>query len=185
LRPTSLWKTIYLTRLSQPKSDRLIYRAMLRSKPRRIVELGLRQGQRALRLIDAATRYVPREEIRYIGIDPFEDRTAEQGPGLTLINAHRLLKSSGARIQLIPGNPLDALIRSANHLGAVDLIIISRDGSQETEPGPQFWSYLLRLLQPDTMVFQEKLIDGRGPGIQQISHQDIRSRTAAPRRLAA
>jgi hypothetical protein len=157
---------------------------MFRQQSRKIVELGLGMAQRAARMIDVAARYAPREEIHYIGIDPFEDRSAAETPGLTLINAHRLLKPTGARIRLIPGNPWEALIRSANHIGPVDLLIISADGRQ-SEPFPQFWSYVPRLLHPKTVVFREILTDGGAKGIEEVDYQDLIGKAAALRVRAA
>jgi hypothetical protein len=184
LRPTSLWKILYLARFSKPKSDRLIYRTMLRQKPRRIVELGLAHGQRALRLIDVAARYLPREQIHYIGIDPFEDRSAGEGAGLTLLQAHRLLKASGARIQLVPGNPWETLIRMANHLGPVDLLLISGDVPQD-ERHAGGWFYVSRLLHDKTVIFRDVPASGEGLALQAIDRRDIAAWAAVPRRRNA
>jgi hypothetical protein len=184
LRPTSLWKTLYLSYLSKPNSDRLIYRTMLRRQPRRIIEMGVRRGQRALRLIDAAARYAPRDKIHYIGIDPFEDRSADEGPGLTLIQAHRLLKPSGARIKLIPGNPWDALLRSANQLGPVDLLIISGN-ALKAEHHSGDWFYVPRLMHEKTVVFRETPAQGGGNALHEVDRQDIIAWAAAARRRKA
>src|SRR3972149_7327058 len=117
LPSTSRIKIIYLLYLSKPSSDRLIYRAIIRQKARRIVELGIAEGNRALRMIDAAARFAPRSEIQFVGMDPFEARSETDGPGLSLISAHRVLKPSGAKIKLIPGDPLNNIARMANDLG--------------------------------------------------------------------
>jgi hypothetical protein len=178
LRPTSRLRAIYLAYLSKPSHDRLIYRTMLRLMPRRIVELGVGLGNRALRLIDIAARYAPRKDIEYIGIDPFEDRTATDLPGLSLIAAHRLLKSSGARIKLVPGNPWEALVRSATLLGPVDLLIFSA-GDRLVEQMPQFWFYVPRLLHEKTAVFREIAAPEGEKTVQSIEHRDILEWAAA------
>jgi hypothetical protein len=144
----------------------------------------MREGQRALRLVDVAARYAPRHEIHYIGIDPFEDRSADEEPGLTLIQAHRLLKPSGARIKLIPGNPWDALLRSANQLGPVDLLIIS-EHALKAEYHSGDWFYVSRLLHEKTVVFREVPACGGGNALQEIDRQDIIAWAAAARRRYA
>src|SRR3972149_208521 len=116
LHRTSRWKMFYLSYLSKPSSDRQIYRAIFYIKPRRILELGIAQGRRALRMIDAAARFNDPSDIQYTGMDRFEDRAEADGPGLSLIAAHRILKPSGARVKLIPGDPLRSLARAANDL---------------------------------------------------------------------
>ncbi|MBN2578010.1 MAG: hypothetical protein JXB10_03385 [Pirellulales bacterium] len=180
MQSKSHWKVFYLTYFSSPSSDRIIYRTMLRRQPRRIIELGLGLGQRALRLIDVAASYAPRGEVQYIGIDPFEDRLPADRPGLTLISAHRLLKSSGARIKLIPGNPGEVLIGRANHLGPVDLMIISTDERQADPFGP-LWFYIPRLLHEKTAVFRDISTDDGKKVLQEFDHRDILA-WAAPRR---
>ncbi len=109
--PTSRWKTFYLAHLAKPAADRLVYRAILRDKIGRMVELGIGDGSRSLRMIDAAARHADRQNIHYVGIDSFEGRNPADGPGLSLIEAHRLLKLSEAKIKLIPGDPCEALAR--------------------------------------------------------------------------
>src|SRR3972149_3651854 len=113
LHRTSHWKMFYLSYLSNPSSDRLIYRTIFHKRPRRILELGIAEGRRALRMIDAAAHFNQRSDIKYIGMDRFEDRTETDGPGVPLITAHRLLKRSGARIKLLPGDPLRSLAYAA------------------------------------------------------------------------
>jgi predicted O-methyltransferase YrrM len=185
LRRTSFWKVAYISYFSKPSSERLIYRTMRSQQPRRILELGLGLGRRALRLIDVAARYVPRQEIQYIAIDPFEDRPAGGGQGLSLIDAHRLLKSSGARVKLIPGDPWEVLVRSANHLGPVDLLIFSAD-DRRAEQYPEFWFYVPRLLHEKSAVFRESAAVEGQKLIQRIGRQDILAwAAAAPRRRAA
>jgi hypothetical protein len=184
LHTTGYWKLIYLSHFSKPSSDRLIYRTVHRQPPRRIVELGIGIGTRALRLIDIAARHVSREEIQYTGIDPFEDRVAKEGPGLPLIIAHRLLKRSGARIQLIPGNPFEGLIRSANLLGKVDLLIISNH-YQQVQQLKRLWFYVPRLLHEKTIIFLETLAAEGEKAVQRIDHRDIHTWAVAYSRKAA
>ena len=74
-------------------------------------------------MIELASRFHPVGEICFTGIDLFEDRPAGQGVGITLRDAHRTLKATGARIRLMPGDAHEGLARVANGLGKVDLLL--------------------------------------------------------------
>jgi hypothetical protein len=171
LQPTSRWKIFYLSHFSNPASYRQVYRAILQNKTRRILELGITDGARALRMIDAAARHNLRSDIQYIGMDSFEDRVETDGPGLSLIDAHRVLKRSGAKIKLIPGDPLRNLARAANDLGQVDLLIISPQA--ETERLSRIWYFVPRLLHPQSRIFVEQIAPGGKKAFQAVSPHEI------------
>lgn len=168
---TSRLKILYLLHLSKPSSDRLIYRAIVREKVRCILELGIAEGNRALRMIDAAARFVPRPEIQYVGMDLFEARTQTDVPGLSLITAHRVLKRSSARIKLIPGDPLNNLARMANDLGQFDLLIISPHFKADHMKSA--WFFVPRLLHARSLVFMESKLPGGISAIQAVSRRAI------------
>jgi hypothetical protein len=153
LPTTSRWKTFYLTHLAKPAADRLVYRTILQDKIGRIVELGVGDGSRALRMIDAAARHNDRHNIHYIGVDSFESRSPAEGPGLALIEAHKLLKQSEAKIKLIPGEPCEALARSANSLTNIDLLLIAIP--LEAERLEWMWYFVPRMLHQRSLVLQE------------------------------
>jgi len=171
LQPTSRWKIFYLSYLSNPSSDRLIYRAIVQKKPRRILELGIADGRRALRMIDTAARFTDRSDILYIGLDRFEDRGSTDDAGLPLITAHRVLNRSGARIKLVPGDPLRSLARAANDLGQVDLLIISPQ--TETERLNKVWYFVPRLLHAQSQIFVEQKLPGDKKTLQAASPREI------------
>lgn len=122
-------------------------------------------------MIDAAARFTPRSEIQYIGMDRFEERGETDGPGLTLITAHRVLTRSGARIKLIPGDPLRSLARAANDLGQVDLLIISPQ--PEAERLSRVWYFVPRLLHAQTRIFVEQILPGGEKSLQAVSPREI------------
>ena len=129
---TSRLRLLYLCYFSKPAFDRPIYRAIRRYHARKIVEVGVGDGHRAVRMIEAAHRASPSLDVHYVGMDPFEARTEPSGRGLSLKAAHQLLSgkrgrgscSAGVRVQLVPGNPSDGLMRMANSLGKIDLLIV-------------------------------------------------------------
>ena len=87
-RPTvaglSRLRLFYLLHLSKPASDRLVYREIRRLKARKVVELGLGAGQRAVHIIEVLKEFHEVRDIHYTGVDLFEARTAADGPGISL-----------------------------------------------------------------------------------------------------
>jgi hypothetical protein len=147
----------YSRYLSKPQSDRPIYRAIQDCHARRIVELGIATGERALRMIDMAKLASPGEEIQYVGVDPFEGRSEADGPGLTLKAAHQLLRRDGVRVQLVPGDLGDALARVANSLGKVDLLIVP--AALEAAAFARTWFFVPRMLHEQSLVFVERTLE--------------------------
>ena len=117
-------RLLYLCYFSKPAADRPVYRAIRRHNARKIVELGVGNARRAMRMIEVAKRTSSPQNIHYVGMDLFEGRAGSGGPALSLKAAHQLLRATGVRVQLVPGNPAESLIRLANSLGKVDLLIV-------------------------------------------------------------
>jgi len=168
----------YAAYFSKPASDRLLVRMVRKHRPRSIVELGVRSSERSVRLIRMATTYAD-GDIRYTGVDLFEQRPPEQ-PALTLKGTHRLLKQTGAKVQLAPGDPFMALARYANMLSNTDLVVISKD--QDEEALNRAWFYLPRMLHEKSLVFQEET-KGDKTRFVQIPTESIQ-RQASTRRAA-
>jgi hypothetical protein len=139
--------------LSKPQSNRPVYREIRRCHARKIVELGVATGQRAVRMIEVAKLASPGQEIHYIGVDPFEGRSEADGPGLTLKAAHQLLRRDGVRVQLVPGDPAESLVRVANSLGKIDLLIVP--SALELASFARMWFFVPRLLHEQSLVFVE------------------------------
>jgi len=148
-----------------------------------MLELGIGFGERATRMIEAAARFHPREEIEFTGIDLFESRSSADGPGVTLKLAHRLLKSTGARVLLLPGDPMAALSQGANAIGQVDLMVVS----SRLDPGSlaAAWFYVPRLLTPQTQVFLEETVAGGKVAVRPVERAEIETWAAVTRRRAA
>lgn len=144
-------RSLWLTRLSKPAAERVLYRHVLASRPRRILEMGLGMLARTERLIEAAAAASP-TEIAYVGIDRFESRSLNDPPGVSLKQAHRKLHGR-ARVQLVPGNVDSALARSCNHLGVFDLVVIS--AATDERHLARCWFFLQRITGPQSAVFVE------------------------------
>ncbi len=172
----------YLAYFSRPSKNRVLYRAIRRGGVSHILELGMEQGLRSVRMIDIATQTQTVQPVRFTGIDLFE---MAAGGGMSLKAAHCRLQATGARVRLVPGDPFSALANAANHLGPCDLIVIG--AAQDGESLAKAWFYVPRLLKPTTRVFLEQASgDGSSTRFELIDHDEIRRLAqAATRRIAA
>ena len=176
-------KIFYLCHLSNPASDRAIYRLLQQGGVRKIAELGIGTGTRALQMVEVAATRVPRHEIRYTGLDLFEARSQTDGPGMSLKAAHRSLRATGATIQLTPGDPLGALARIANTLGKVDLLIFSACMPMNQ---PESWWFVPRLLHDQTKICIEQRVANGQTTLRWTSPDEVhRFAATANRRRAA
>jgi hypothetical protein len=145
-------RLLYLCYFSKPIADRPVYRAIRRHGARKIVELGVADAVRARRMIEVARRTsAGGSDVHYVGMDLFEGRPATDGPGLSLKAAHQFLRAAGARVQLVPGNPFDGLIRLANSLGKVDLLIVPAE--LDSQSYGRMWFFVPRMLHDRSLVF--------------------------------
>jgi hypothetical protein len=175
----------YLSYLSKPISDRLLYRVILRRRYKSILECGIGAAVRALRMIEAATFHVPPDQVQYTGIDLFEARGDSSGGNVLLLKeAHRLLKATGARIRLLPGDPFSALARAANTLLGTDLVVISAD--QDPRSVAHAWYYLPRLLHCGSQVYLEEAQRPGKTGIWRlVPPEELEALASARRRQVA
>ena len=147
----SFAQAVYLTTFCTPKCDRTLYRGVTRTKPRRIVELGVGDASRASRLLRLAARYHPGTTIEYTGIDLFEARP--QGESLSLKQAYRHLSRTGASVRLVPGDVAPALARTANVLTETDLVVIDATDDDLAKA----WFYVPRMLHDKTVIARYEL----------------------------
>ena len=143
---------------------------------RSIVEIGVGLGGRTERLLEIAGWRAESLPLTYTGIDLFESR--RDGEPLTLKQAHRELRRSGARTRLIPGDPLTALSRAANALTGTDLLLIAAD--QDPDALAQAWRYVPRMLHAGSLVFQQ--VPGPAPTSctwRQLGPADVRTLAVA------
>jgi predicted O-methyltransferase YrrM len=183
LSTLSRLKYLYLAYFSKPVGDRSLYRLIRRRKVKRILEIGMGPAARSLRMIGLAAREAPGEAIRYVAIDLFEARAAEQ-PRRSLKETHTLLKPTGAQVQLIPGEAAAALSRAANSLQNMDLVLISADHDDPSLAGA--WFYLPRMLHAGSAVVRESRDAQSGATLRTVlAPAEIEARAAVPRRHRA
>jgi hypothetical protein len=152
-----LFRRLWLTRLSKPAAERVIYRHVLQSPPRRIIELGLGLLGRTERLLQTVTAATAADAVHYVGLDRFEGRTPTDPPGVTLKEAHRRLTKL-ARVQLVPGNVDTSLARLCNHLGVFDLVLIAAETDERHLE--RCWFFLQRITSAGTTVLLESRMAG-------------------------
>ena len=152
-----LFRRLWLTRLSNPAAERVIYRHVLQAPPRRIIELGLGLLGRTERLLHTVTAATAADAVHYVGLDRFEGRTPADPPGVTLKEAHRRLTKL-ARVQLVPGNVDTSLARLCNHLGVFDLVLIAAETDERHLE--RCWFFLQRITSAGTTVLLESRMAG-------------------------
>lgn len=164
-----LFRRLWLTRFSQPARERPLYRHVLRTPPKRMIELGVGTLARTERLLGLLRSAHPDGEVHYVGLDRFEGRMPDDPPGVTLKQAHQRLHGL-ARVQLVPGNVDTSLSRLCNHLGAFDLVLISADND------PRYldrcWFFIQRIVTPQTAIFAESGV-GRGAAWNPVSKASV------------
>ena len=176
----SLVRSSYLLYFSQPAADRVLFRAMKGRAIRSIVELGVGLGGRTERVLEVAAWKTDPRQIRYAGIDLFDSRPTGQ-PRLSLKQAYRDLRASGAKVRLIPGNPYSALATMANALVGADLVLIG--SGLDGESLALAWRYFPRMMHPLTLVFQQQGGAGTGKEIwRPVTHAQIETLAAAASR---
>jgi hypothetical protein len=152
LSATQFLRSSYLFYFSKPAADRPLYKALHGKPLRSVVELGVGKGERTKRLFEVLGWSAGGEQIRYTGIDLFEARPDKSG--MALKQAFGVLKQEGVKLQLVPGDPLAALGRTANMLSGTDLVIVGAD--QEPHSLARAWKYLPRMIHADTLIYQQE-----------------------------
>lgn len=173
---------LYFAWFSRPAGYRPLYRLLRRGGIHKILEVGMTDTSRTLRMVELAV--ASGQAITYSGVDLFEMRPATGRAGWTLKEAHRRLAASGVKSRLAPGDPFTALARTANSLGALDLIVISAD--LDPDSMSKAWFYVPRLLHDATRVFIEQRDEKGEPSLRPIQRAEIEQlATSGVRRRAA
>lgn len=103
-------------------------------KPYSLVELGTWNGNRAIQMIQEATKYHPTDEILYQGFDLFEEQTGEQfrrelsKAGWERDLVQRRIEATGVNVELIAGNTKNTI----EDLNDADFYFIDGGHSEET-----------------------------------------------------
>ncbi len=148
----NLFKYLHLAYFAKPAAARPIFRTIRKIRAGHLVAIGLSDGELVRKMILFARQETARPQVRFTGIDQFELRPDCESH-VSLKQAHRLLHTTGARVQLVPGDPLTALARCANSLLDTDLVVIRAD--QLGDAMQRAWFYLPRMLHAESLVLVE------------------------------
>jgi hypothetical protein len=170
-------KYLHLAYFSKPVAERTVYRTVRNIRAGNIVGIGIGSGHLARKMIQLASDFTPRPQVRFTGIDLFEMRTDTTGT-LSLKQAHRFFAPLKARIQLVPGDPYSALARIANSVPDVDLVVIRSD--QDPESLERAWFYLPRMLHANSVVLVEQMnVDGQPVRYDELDLTAVRTKSAS------
>lgn len=122
----NLFQSLYLIHFSKPIEDRPIYREVAANRPKRIAEVGIQRGVRTQHLLELAIRYCKSPgEVEYFCSDPFEGRNIEDGSGLSLRKAHRLLNLLDVRCRPFPSEPEQGISQITKVAQDIDFLVIA------------------------------------------------------------
>lgn len=129
-----------------------------KNKCRKIMEIGVADGENAKTMMTAATGNFSPAEVEYYGFDIFEgDRIAQ---------VRQKLAETGCRFALFKGDTVITLPKHVKILQSMDLIFI--DGGHSYETVRSDWTQSKRLMHSETAVFfhnydysgVKRLVDG-------------------------
>lgn len=174
---------VYLAWFSQPKGARALYRLVAKKRVASVLEIGLVDVRRSVRLLELAARRAG-EGLRFAAIDQFEMRPPEHGSPLPLKEAHRQLRGTGAQARLLPGDPYSALARGANGLGTFDLVIVA--ACQNDDCLARAWFYVPRLLHERSQVLLEQVDEsGKLTGYKTLTRAEVETLAQPPAKRKA
>ncbi|MBM3281257.1 MAG: class I SAM-dependent methyltransferase [Candidatus Harrisonbacteria bacterium] len=139
-----------------PKRYRNIYRILQKTRPKRIMEIGVWTGERSIRMIETLKKYYAADAIDYYGFDLFEDLSDEQlvsevsKKPPTKAQIQEKLEKTGANIHLFKGNTLETLPRETQSLPKMDFVFL--DGGHSLETIENDWKYVKELMHEKTVV---------------------------------
>ena len=110
---------------------------------RRIMEIGVFDGDNARRMVEAASQRVLSADVEYYGFDFFT--------GSSLHDVAAKLKGTGCRYQLFKGDTVDTLPATAPSLPLMDVIFI--DGGKSFTEAQSDWECSKPLMHRGTAVF--------------------------------
>ncbi len=114
-----------------------------KNRCKRILEIGVFNGDNALSMVEAAVKASPPEEVEYYGFDFFESSMLHQ--------VELKLGKTGCKFKLFRGDTLDSLPRAVKSLPKMDLIFI--DGGKSYREASSDWECSKTLMHEKTAVF--------------------------------
>lgn len=154
-----------------------------RCHPRNIMEIGTWNGGTAIKMIEAAAKFTPVENITYHGFDLFEqmsedlytEELSKRPPSMGTVQ--QLLETTGAKIHLYKGNTNEVLPEVLPKLQAMDFVFI--DGGHSIQTIANDWDEISKYMHAATVViFDDYWADRTDAGcklvVDNISVKDFR-----------
>jgi predicted O-methyltransferase YrrM len=110
---------------------------------RKIMEIGIYNGENARSMVRAAAKNTPPEEIEYYGFDLFSHYSASR--------VGRKLDETGCRYTLVEGDTVETLAEAVETLPKMDVIFI--DGGKSYREAKSDWIHSARLMHDGTGVY--------------------------------
>ena len=110
---------------------------------KRIMEIGVYNGENAVSMIDTAVKIHPADEVEYYGFDFFSSYNTER--------IGKKLEALGCKYRLFKGNTMDTVPEAAKFLPLMDLVFI--DGGKSYREAVSDWEGSSRLMHERTGVF--------------------------------
>ncbi len=120
---------------------------------RKIMEIGVYNGENARSMVEAAIQNIPPHEVEYYGFDFFSHYSTSR--------VGRRLDEMGCRYRLYKGNTRDTLIEAVKTLPKMDLIVI--DGGKSYREAMSDWENSSLLMHDGTGIFVHN-VDFSGVG---------------------
>ena len=117
-----------------------------RRRCKRIMEIGVADGENARKMVTIASEIFPKGEVEYFGFDTFgwkDDSKMKQ--------VRKKLESIGCQIKLFKGDSVKTLPEVLKHLPMMDLIFI--DGGHSYTTVKSDWNNSKSLMHHETAVF--------------------------------
>lgn len=137
-----------------------------RNKCRKIMEIGVANGENARNMVMVAIQNFSPEEVEYYGFDLFDDDSG-------IKQVRQKLEETGCRFRLFKGDSVITLPRAVKALPKMDLIFI--DGGHHYATVKSDWENSKTLMRDETAVFFHNY-DFSGPKrvVDSISREDYR-----------
>jgi len=156
---------------------RALFETIYRNKCRRLVEIGTYNGVHAYQMIRTAMNHHSSGEIEYFGFDLFEDLADEQltnelskkPPSQATVRAR--LETTGARIQLFPGDTTETLPQSVGDIGTVDFVFI--DGGHSVATIESDWGNVEKMMGEQTNVIFDDYYLNSDPEVDGMGCQSV------------